>query len=84
MTATENAPRCEGEGHGDRPAAFRFWMLDTTSLDGMVDLCTECAWDHFKEWMKDPADAAGWEVRALPLVPQAAPITIQGGLDAQG
>lgn len=75
----EDIPSCEGEHDPPRVAAFRFWMLDTTSLDGVADLCTECAWDHVKEWMKDPADAAGWEVRVLPIPPHQAPMMIQGG-----
>lgn len=79
VTAEVDGRWCEGEGHGDRPAAFQFVMLDTTSLDGIVDLCTECSWDHFKEWMKDPGDANGWEVRVLPIPPHVEPVMIQGG-----
>lgn len=82
MTTPEEVegPRCEGEGHDDRPAAFQFVMLDTTSLDGIADLCSECAWDHVKEWMKNPEDVTGWEVRVLPIPPHVEPMMIHGGL----
>lgn len=79
VTAEVDGRWCEGEGHQDRPAAFQFVMLDTTSLDGIADLCFECGWDLFREWVKNPEDVNGWEVRLLPIPEVPGPRMIQGG-----
>lgn len=64
QTWTKVVPLCDGE-HAERPAVFRLVMLDTTSLDSVFDLCSECAIAVVGDWLANPEDVTGYEVRKL-------------------
>lgn len=59
------AELCDGGDHELRAAEFQLTMLGTTSLDGAASVCGECAACVLAEWIVNPEDITGYEVRKL-------------------
>lgn len=69
IEAPRETPMCDNsqvERHGERRAAeYAMVMLDTTSLDAAALFCGDCMKLAFLDFLSDPEEIAGYEIRRL-------------------